>query len=83
MHIGQNKNEGGRLGDFSAKTLSGSLMEAGIELKRFKTGTPPRLLGRSIDFTKMQEQKGDPNPTLFAFHDTRDSEDLFHVEHSG
>ncbi|HSY54409.1 MAG TPA: tRNA uridine-5-carboxymethylaminomethyl(34) synthesis enzyme MnmG [Opitutaceae bacterium] len=83
MHIGQNKNEGGRLGDFSAKTLSGSLQEAGIELLRLKTGTPPRLLGRSIDFSKMQEQRGDPKPTLFAFHDTRDSDDLFHVEHTG
>jgi len=83
MHIGQNKNEGGRLGDFCAKTLSGSLIDSGIELQRLKTGTPPRLLGRSIDFTKMQEQIGDNPPTLFAFHDTRDSEDLFHVEHTG
>jgi tRNA uridine 5-carboxymethylaminomethyl modification enzyme len=83
MHIGQNKNEGGRLGDFSAKTLSASLIEAGIELRRLKTGTPPRLLGRSLDFTVMQEQKGDRDPTLFAFHDTRDPEDLFHVEQTG
>jgi tRNA uridine 5-carboxymethylaminomethyl modification enzyme len=82
MHIGQNKNEGGRLGDFSSKTLSASLLETGIELRRLKTGTPPRILGRSIDFRKMQEQKGDREPTLFAFHDTRDPEDLFHVEHS-
>ncbi len=83
MHIGQNKNEGGRLGDFSSKTLSASLMEAGMELRRLKTGTPPRLLGRSINFNKMREQKGDASPTLFAFHDTRDPEDLFHVEQSG
>jgi tRNA uridine 5-carboxymethylaminomethyl modification enzyme len=83
MHIGQNKNEGGRLGDFSAKTLSNSILEAGIELKRLKTGTPARLLGRSLDFSKMEEQKGDASPTLFAFHDTRDSQDLFHVEHTG
>ena len=82
MHIGQNKNEGGRLGDFSAKTLSGSLAEAGIELRRLKTGTPPRLLGRSIDFAQMTEQRGDADPTLFAFHDTRDSDGLFHVEQS-
>jgi tRNA uridine 5-carboxymethylaminomethyl modification enzyme len=82
MHIGQNKNEGGRLGDFSAKTLSASLMAAGIELRRLKTGTPPRLLGRSLDFSKMDEQRGDVNPTLFAFHDTRDAGDLFHVEHT-
>ena len=83
LHIGQNKNEGGRLGDFSAKSLSGSLVEAGIELRRLKTGTPPRLLGRSIDFSQMTEQRGDAEPTFFAFHDTRDSEPLFHVEHSG
>ncbi len=83
MHIGQNKNEGGRLGDFSAKTLSASFLEAGIELRRLKTGTPPRLLGRSLDFTKMEEQKGDARPTLFAFHDTRDPQDLFHVEQTG
>jgi tRNA uridine 5-carboxymethylaminomethyl modification enzyme len=83
MHIGQNKNEGGRLGDFSARTLSASLAEAGVELKRFKTGTPPRILGRSIDFTLLQEQKGDERPTFFAFHDTRGDSDLFHVEHTG
>jgi len=83
MHVGQNKNEGGRLGDFSAKTLSGSLLEAGIELQRLKTGTPPRILGRSINFAGLQEQKGDEEPTFFAFHDTRDSENLFHVERTG
>jgi len=81
MHIGQNKNEGGRLGDFSAKTLSTSFLDAGIELQRLKTGTPPRLLGRSIDFNQMQEQKGDRRPTLFAFHDTREAGAVFHVEH--
>lgn len=80
MHIGQNKNEGGRLGDFSARTLSASLAEAGVELRRLKTGTPPRLLGRSINFAAMEEQRGDENPTFFAFHDTRPSDELFHVE---
>lgn len=82
MHIGSNKNEGGRLGDFSAKSLSASLLEAGIKLERLKTGTPPRILGRSINFSKLEEQKGDTTPTLFAFHDTRDTENLFHVEQS-
>ncbi|HVW20951.1 MAG TPA: tRNA uridine-5-carboxymethylaminomethyl(34) synthesis enzyme MnmG [Opitutaceae bacterium] len=82
MHIGQNKNEGGRLGDFSAKSLSDSFLQVGIELRRLKTGTPPRLLGRSIDFSRMEEQKGDRYPTLFAFHDTRQDADLFHVEHT-
>jgi tRNA uridine 5-carboxymethylaminomethyl modification enzyme len=83
MHIGQNKNEGGRLGDFSAKTLSASFLERGIELQRLKTGTPPRISGRSIDFSRMQEQPGDAIPTLFAFHDTRDNDGLFHVEQHG
>lgn len=83
MHIGKNKNEGGRMGDYSAKTLSSSFLDAGIELERLKTGTPPRLLGRSIDFSVMEEQRGDENPTLFAFHDTREDEDMFHVEQFG
>jgi tRNA uridine 5-carboxymethylaminomethyl modification enzyme len=82
MHIGKNKNEGGRLGDFSAKHLSASLLEAGIELRRLKTGTPPRLLGRSIDFSKLDRQDGDTPPTLFAFWDTRGTSGMFHVEHS-
>ncbi|MDR2863474.1 MAG: tRNA uridine-5-carboxymethylaminomethyl(34) synthesis enzyme MnmG [Puniceicoccales bacterium] len=82
MHIGANKTEGGRMGDFSAKTLSSSLQSAGITLDRLKTGTPPRILGASIDFSRCTEQKGDLNPTFFAFYDTREEEDLFHVEHS-
>lgn len=83
MHVGQNKTEGGRMGDFTAKTLSASFEEAGIELERLKTGTPPRLLGRSLDFSKMKEQLGDERPTRFAFHETRADTSLFHVEQSG
>ncbi|MBK8477365.1 MAG: tRNA uridine-5-carboxymethylaminomethyl(34) synthesis enzyme MnmG [Opitutaceae bacterium] len=83
LHIGMNKNEGGRLGDYSARTLSASLLAAGIELRRLKTGTPPRISGRSIDFARMEEQKGDEHPTLFAFHDTHDPQALFHVEQVG
>lgn len=82
MHVGENKSEGGRMGDFSAKTLSGSFLEAGIELSRFKTGTPCRLLGSSIDFSAMEEQQGDADPTLFGFYDTRSDSDMFHVEQS-
>lgn len=83
MHIGQNKNEGGRLGDFSAKTLSASFCWRLGSNCSIETGTPPRLLGRSLDFTKMQEQKGDAEPTLFAFHDTPRSGRYVHVEHTG
>ncbi|CAI8291997.1 MAG: tRNA uridine 5-carboxymethylaminomethyl modification enzyme MnmG [Opitutia bacterium UBA7350] len=83
MHVGQNKNEGGRMGDFSANGLSESFLEAGIALERLKTGTPARILGSSINFSKLEEQQGDPEPTLFGFYDTREETDLFHVEHSG
>lgn len=80
MHVGRAKAEGGRMGDFSANTLSGSFTEAGIELSRLKTGTPCRLLGSTIDFSRMTEQPGDLLPNLFAFYDTRADEPLFHVE---
>ena len=83
MHVGQNKNEGGRMGDVSANSLSGSFLEAGIELQRLKTGTPARILGSSINFDGLEEQKGDDVPTLFGFYDTRGNDDLFHVEHAG
>ena len=83
MHVGQNKNEGGRMGDFSAKGLSASFIEAGIELQRLKTGTPPRILGRSINFSNLEEQPGDAKPTLFGFYDTRSESELFHVEQFG
>jgi len=82
MHVGQNQNKGGRMGDFSAESLSDSFLEAKIKLERLKTGTPPRILGRTIDFSKLEEQPGDEKPTLFAFYDTREETDLFHVEHS-
>ena len=80
MHVGENRSEGGRLGDFSAQGLSASLEKAGIRLQRLKTGTPPRILGSSIDLSGLEEQRGDANPTLFSFHDTRADEELFHVE---
>lgn len=83
MHVGEVKTEGGRMGDFSAKGLSASFIEAGIELSRLKTGTPPRILGTSIDFSKCEEQKGDMSPTYCAFYDTRGKEDMFHVEQRG
>lgn len=81
MHIGGSKSEGGRMGDFSAKTLSQSFLDAGIELERLKTGTPCRLLGSSIRFDELEEQPGDAFPVLFGFYDTRSDSPLFHVEH--
>jgi len=81
MHVGDCKAIGGRMGDFSSEALSGSLMGFGLQVERFKTGTPPRVLGASIDFLKCQEQLGDPHPYLFGFYDTRDEKEMFHVEH--
>ena len=83
MHVGQNQNEGGRMGDFTVKGLSQSFLDAGIALERLKTGTPARILAKTIDFTQLEEQKGDEDPTFFAFYDTRNSEELFHVEQAG
>jgi tRNA uridine 5-carboxymethylaminomethyl modification enzyme len=78
MHIGSNQQSGGRAGDVAAMTLSASLKELGLELKRLKTGTPPRLLRRSIDFSKMETQPGDEPVPYFTFW----KHDLFHMEHS-
>lgn len=76
MHIGQNQQTGGRAGEAAAMVLSASLKEIGLELGRLKTGTPPRLLRRSIDFSKTEIQPGD-NPVPYFTHWI---EDLFHVE---
>jgi tRNA uridine 5-carboxymethylaminomethyl modification enzyme len=67
MHTGEIKTTGGRAGDTSAEGLSGSLRSLGFELKRFKTGTPPRLNGRTIDFSKVEPQPGDLDPVPFSF----------------
>ena len=76
MHIGSNQQTGGRAGDVAAMSLSSSLKELGLELGRFKTGTPPRLLRRSIDFSRTEVQPGDePIP-----HFTYWKDDLFHME---
>ena len=82
-HIGQSKSEGGRLGDHSSKGLSAHFIQNGIELKRFKTGTPPRLLGRSINFNGLEIQDGDEFPTKFAFYESRSVDEMFHVEQNG
>ncbi len=67
MHTGEVKTAGGRAGDASAEGLSGSLRSLGFELQRFKTGTPPRLNGRTIDFGKVEPQPGDVDPVPFSF----------------
>jgi tRNA uridine 5-carboxymethylaminomethyl modification enzyme len=78
MHIGTNQQSGGRAGEAAAMGLSGSLKELGLELGRLKTGTPPRLVRRSIDFSKTEIQPGDEPPPYFTYW----KDDLFHVEHS-
>src|SRR5207253_1810927 len=67
MHIGQNQQSGGRAGDAAATGLSASLRQIGLELGRLKTGTPPRLLKRSIDFSKTEVQPGDEPVPYFSF----------------
>src|SRR5690606_14632372 len=67
MHIGSNQQRGGRAGETAAVTLSDSLRELGLELQRLKTGTPPRLLKRSIDFSRTEVQAGDEPPPFFSF----------------
>jgi len=67
MHTGEVKTAGGRAGDASAEGLSGSLRDLGFELRRFKTGTPPRLNGRTIDFDRVEVQPGDDEPVPFSF----------------
>jgi len=76
MHIGLNQLPGGRAGEAAATGLSASLIEVGLELGRLKTGTPPRLLRRSIDFSKTERQPGDEPVPYFTFW----RDDLFHVE---
>ncbi|HEY5232715.1 MAG TPA: tRNA uridine-5-carboxymethylaminomethyl(34) synthesis enzyme MnmG [Verrucomicrobiae bacterium] len=78
MHIGSNQQTGGRAGDASAMALSSSLKELGLELSRLKTGTPPRLLRSSIDFSKTEIQFGDEPIPYFTYW----KDDLFHMEQS-
>ncbi len=78
IHVGINQTPGGRSGEYSAIGLSKSLSEIGLELARFKTGTPPRILKRGIDFYKLEIQQGDHPIPWFSFW----KDDLFHVEHN-
>ena len=67
MHTGESKTEGGRFGEAPARSLSASLAALGLELGRLKTGTPPRLHRDSIDYDKLEEQKGDEIPVPFSY----------------
>ncbi len=67
MHTGEAKSRGGRAGDQSAEALSDSLASCGFQLARFKTGTPCRVNGRTIDFDKTEPQPGDADPRPFSF----------------
>jgi tRNA uridine 5-carboxymethylaminomethyl modification enzyme len=70
IHIGLKQFGGGRMGDKSSLGLTESLKSIGFESKRLKTGTPVRVDGRSIDFSRMEEQKGDEMPGRFSFTET-------------
>ncbi len=78
MHTGEQKAEGGRAGDKAAHGMSASLKELGIELRRFKTGTPARLNGRTIDFSRCEPQPGDDNPEPFSYMTDRIAQPQIH-----
>jgi tRNA uridine 5-carboxymethylaminomethyl modification enzyme len=67
IHIGEKQFGGGRMGERPSKDLTENLVSYGLESSRMKTGTPVRVDGRSLDFSLMDEQKGDENPGKFSF----------------
>lgn len=67
MHTGETKTPGGRAGEGTSGGISGALLRLGFRLERFKTGTPPRLNGRTIDFEKCELQPGDDDPQPFSY----------------
>jgi tRNA uridine 5-carboxymethylaminomethyl modification enzyme len=75
MHMGEATTRGGRAGDASAEDLSDSLTGCGFQLARFKTGTPCRLNGRTIDFARLEPQPGDFEPRPFSFATGRITQD--------
>jgi len=70
IHIGEKQFGGGRSGEKASTGITEQLLELGFESGRMKTGTPPRLDGRSLDYSKMEEQFGDENPVRFSYTDT-------------
>ena len=67
IHIGEKNFGGGRSAEKAAYGITEQLVQLGFEAGRMKTGTPPRIDGRSLDYSKMEEQKGDEDPRLFSF----------------
>jgi len=71
IHIGEKRFGGGRTAERAAIGITEQLVELGFESGRMKTGTPPRVDGRSLNYELMEEQKGDENPSKFSFEDTQ------------
>ena len=71
IHIGKKQFGGGRAGEHSAVGITEQLVSLGFEAGRMKTGTPPRIDGRSLQYDKMEEQKGDETPSTFSFTNTK------------
>ena len=70
IHLGLKNFGGGRAGEKASVGITASLEQMGFEAGRMKTGTPPRIDGRSLDYSKMEEQEGDQEPSKFSFSDT-------------
>lgn len=70
IHVGEVNFSGGRIGESASFSLSDQLQDLGIEVKKLKTGTPVRIDGRTVDFSKMVEQPGDEDPSCFSFSTT-------------
>lgn len=71
IHIGEKNFGGGRAAEKAATGITEQLISLGFESGRMKTGTPPRVDGRSLDYSKMEEQPGDENPHKFSYSDTK------------
>lgn len=71
IHLGEKSFGGGRAGERASSGITENLIDLGFQAGRMKTGTPPRVDGRSLDYSKMEEQFGDDTPSKFSFSDTK------------